>query len=89
MQYSPEKQSNGMAIASLICGITGFCLLIPSIVAVILGIFGMRKPKLKSLAVVGLTLGVVGLLWWAFILINGGAEAFMEGFNEGYQGAMR
>jgi len=85
---APPKQSAGLGVAALICGITGFCLLLPSIVAVVLGILGMRKQAGKGLAIAGLVLGIVGVLWWILFFIGGGFDAFMEGFWEGYYGAL-
>jgi hypothetical protein len=73
--YPPPKRTNGLAIASLICGIVGCVPLITSLAAVLLGILGLRKTKDptvggKGLAIAGLVLGLVGLAGWS--LFGGG-----------------
>lgn len=76
--YPPQQQTNGPAIASLVCGIIGCIPLIMSLAAVILGLVGLRKtrdPRVggKPLAIIGLTLGSIGLAGWvlfgAFMLM--------------------
>ena len=58
----PEKRFDGMAIASFVCGICGFILFIPSILAIIFGFIGLsRIKKNKNLR------GKV-LAWWGIIL---------------------
>ena len=77
----PQAQSaNGYAIAALVCGIVGVCscgiysLGIPSLVAIILGAVGKKKPGSRGLAIAGLVLGIIGLaiglLVIAVFLIN-------------------
>lgn len=69
----PVKQTNVMAIVSLICGILGCIPVITSLVAIITGFLGIKKaddPRVnggKGLAIAGLLLGVVGLIAWAGI----------------------
>ena len=58
-------QTNGFAIASLICGILG-CTGIGAILAIVFGILGIQKTKDpryggKGLAIAGLVLGIVML----------------------------
>jgi len=66
----PQKQpTNGLGVASLICGIVGLCTFLPSIAAVILGAIGMRKPYGKGLAIAGLIIGIFGVLIWALFII--------------------
>jgi prepilin-type processing-associated H-X9-DG protein len=62
-------QSNGMAIASLVCSLM-FCIapLISSIMGIIFGIIGLNKTKDprvggKGLAIAGIVIGGVGLLF--------------------------
>ena len=80
--YGP-KQSNGAAIASLICGIIG-CLVITPFLAIIFGIVGLRKasnPRVggKAMSIIGILLGlawlaIAGLSWGAIMaLIHGTA----------------
>jgi hypothetical protein len=62
-------RTSGAAIASLILGIIGCLPLVTSILAVILGIIGIRKtadPRYtgRGLAIAGLILGIIGLLFW-------------------------
>ncbi len=66
-----------MAIAALILGIAGVIFdfvffpvgLICSIVAVILGALGRKKPEGKGLATAGLVLGIVGLVLGIIALV--------------------
>ena len=66
-QPAPAPKTNGLAIASLICGIL-FCVpYLASLSAIILGILGIQKSKQpgtggKGMAIAGLVLGVLGLL---------------------------
>jgi hypothetical protein len=63
------KRKNGAAIASLVCGIVGCVPFITSLLAVVLGIVGLRKardPNVggKTLAIVGVVLGLIGIAGW-------------------------
>ncbi len=71
----PEGTTNGMAVASLVCGILGLVLfwacfvgLVISIVAVVLGVVGRSKAKQlpgesgSGVALAGMITGVVGTL---------------------------
>jgi hypothetical protein len=58
-----------MAIASLVIGILNLCAwFLPicgapmGIVGIVLGIFGMKSPSQKTLAIVGIVLSSIGLL---------------------------
>jgi hypothetical protein len=58
-----------MAIGSLICGILGCIPVITSLLAVILGILGIKKSKQpntggKGLAIAGIILGIIGIIGW-------------------------
>jgi hypothetical protein len=97
-QYSqypqPQKKDNGMAIASLICGIVsvvlGCCVwyitLPVSIVGLVLGILVLNKKKDgRTMAIVGIVLcafgiliGILGIIGTVAI-INGG-DSFMNDF---------
>ncbi len=66
------QQSNGMAIASLVLGLVGFCIPGLGIVAIILGGIAIKKtadPRVggKGMAVAGLVLGIVSTM---FILLQ-------------------
>jgi hypothetical protein len=70
--YQPPQppKNNGWAIASLICGILGCIPVITSLLAVVLGVVGVKKSKEpntggKPLAIVGIVLGIIGILGWA------------------------
>lgn len=73
--YPPVKRTNGVAIASLVCGLLGCVPLITSLAAILLGILGMKKTKDptvggKGFAIAGLVLGIVGIAGWT---LSGGA----------------
>jgi prepilin-type processing-associated H-X9-DG protein len=68
-QYGEQatQQGNGLAIASLVIGIIGFCLPI-GFIAIVLGALGMRKtrdPRVggRGMAIAGLVLGIVGTMF--------------------------
>jgi hypothetical protein len=73
-QYAPQPQrrTNGAAIASLVFGILGCIPFITGLLAVVLGIVGVRKassPQVggKGLAIAGIILGVLSIgIWSAF-----------------------
>src|SRR5688572_29811978 len=73
-QYgAPEpKQTNGLAIASLIFGIPSLCVPLLGIVSICLGVAGMNKAKNPrvgghGLAVAGMVMGIVGICTSLFI----------------------
>ena len=73
----PMQRSNGAAIGSLICGILGCVPYITGLVAIILGIIGIRStrdPQVggKGMAIAGLVLGIVSILGWSGCLGLGG-----------------
>ena len=81
----PASQTNGLAIAAMICGVVGLCpytFCIISIVAIILGAIGIRKPNNKGLAIAGLILGIVGILVFIGILVFGLYLFDTYGFSE-------
>ena len=74
-QYGQPQQSNGMAIASLVLGLVGFCVPGLGIVAIILGAVGMNKARDarvggKGLAIAGLVLGIVATIFILPLLIS-------------------
>jgi hypothetical protein len=76
------RRTNGAAVASLVCGILGCVPFITSLLAVILGIVGIRKAKDpqvggSGLAITGLILGLLGLAGWG--LFGGGIFALLKG----------
>jgi len=65
----PPKTS-GAAIASLVCGILGCIPFVTSLLAVILGIVGIKQTSNpqrtgRGLAIGGLILGLIGILGWS------------------------
>ncbi|MGN6625046.1 MAG: GYF domain-containing protein [Tepidisphaeraceae bacterium] len=71
--HPPSQETNGMAIASLICGIlgiSGFCCCVPIILSVLAVIFGHQargqiragKGTGDTIALVGLVLGYIGIV---------------------------
>ena len=65
----PPQQSNGMAIAGLICAIVGFCVwYLGGLLGVIFGIIGLRKtrdPRIggRGVAIASIIVGSLSLLW--------------------------
>jgi hypothetical protein len=79
----PQPQrSNGAAIASLICSLLGCIPFITSLLAILLGIIGIRNTKDprvggKGMAIAGLILGLLGLAVWG--LMGGTIWALIQG----------
>ena len=74
---APQRQTSSAAVASLICGILGCVPLITGLLAVILGIVGMRTTKDprysgRGMAIAGLILGLLSLVVWG-VIAGGGA----------------
>lgn len=71
--YQPPAppRTNGFAIGSLVCGLLGcFPIVLTALAAIVLGLLGIKKSKEpntggKGLAIAGLVLGLIGLLWSA------------------------
>lgn len=70
-QYAPlpSPQGNGAAVGSLICGLIGCVPYVTSLLAVILGIIGIRKTRHpgvggRGMAITGLILGLLGIIGW-------------------------
>jgi uncharacterized protein YndB with AHSA1/START domain len=73
--YAGRSRGNGLAIASLILGIASlipFIGLLASPFAIVFGVIGLLRARRggphSGLAIAGVTLGVVGLLTWGFLL---------------------
>lgn len=65
------KKASGVSIASLICGIAGFCcspLYLVNWAAIVMAIIGLAgaKGRPKGMAIAGLVLGIVGFLLQSF-----------------------
>ena len=74
---APQRQTSGAAVASLICGILGCVPLLTGLLAVILGIVGLRTtrdPRYtgRGMAIAGLILGLISLIAWG-VIVGGGA----------------
>jgi hypothetical protein len=70
------QKTNGLAIASLVTGIVAFIFgwaiffgFIVGVVAVILGIIGLKKPGLKGMSIAGIVTGGLGALWSLVVTI--------------------
>lgn len=73
-----QRQTSGAAVASLIFGILGCIPFVTGLLAIVLGIVGMRTtkdPKYtgRGMAVAGLILGIISLLLWGIV---GGTAGF-------------
>ena len=63
----PPKRTNGLAIASLVCGICGFLYAIPALLGIIFGIIALRqvnrdKTDGRGMAIAGIITGTVWLI---------------------------
>ena len=66
-----DSGGTGLAVAALICGIVGFCVPVLGIVAIILGVVYLARPKPagRGLAIAGIVTGVLGLLSTVALLL--------------------
>jgi hypothetical protein len=79
---SAPRRSNGPAIASLVLGIVGCVPFISGLLAIILGIIGIRKTRDpavggKGMAIAGIILGILSILSWV-----GLGGAFYSAYKE-------
>jgi hypothetical protein len=77
---APAPKTSGMAIASLICGLLGFCTVgITGLVAIVLGVLGIRQRNVsgKPMAIIGLILGILSVGMWG--LFGTGIFALVKG----------
>ncbi|MCB9442192.1 MAG: DUF4190 domain-containing protein [Mycolicibacterium sp.] len=71
----PSRGTNGMALASLICGVSGFATCgVSAVVGLILGIIGMNQIKRtgedgNGMALTGIILGGLAVAGWIVYLI--------------------
>jgi len=63
----PAQKTNNLAVAALVCGLAGIFLGVPAIPAVICGAMALRKPHGRAMAIAGLILGIVVLVFWIYI----------------------
>ena len=74
---APQRQTSGAAVASLICGILGCVPLLTGLLAIILGIVGLRTNARatrytgRGMAIAGLILGLISLIAWGVIAGGG------------------
>lgn len=85
-QVVKENKINGLNIAALVLGIVSivlWCLwpisIVCSILALVFGIIGIKKPG-KSMAIGGIVTGAISIAIWVVLFFG----AFMFGFIEGF-----
>ncbi len=71
---APQKPSNGLAVASLLCGIAGTILVVPTVAAVVLGHRARGQIRRsgetgEAAATTGAVLGYLGLIFWTLVLV--------------------
>ncbi|MFV0137726.1 DUF4190 domain-containing protein [Streptomyces sp. HMX87] len=76
--------TNGLAVASLVCGVIGVFVfsVILGPIAIVLGVLGLRQAPAKGgsgLAKAGVVLGVVALVLYAVLLAVGGFSWYVGG----------
>lgn len=85
---SPRSRTNGLAVASLVCGVVGLLVfnVILGPVAIVLGSVGLRQAGAKGgagMAKAGIVLGVVDLVIFGVLLAvsaaNGGFNWYVGG----------
>lgn len=74
--YPPPTSTNGYAIAALVCSIVLAVFAgIGSILGVVFGIIGLRhcrqnNERGRGLAIAGIVIGAIGILFWLLALIG-------------------
>lgn len=83
-----NQKTSGLSIASMVLGIVSivtWCawfISIPcSILALIFGIIGVKKPG-KGMAITGIVTGSIALAIWVLMFSGAFIYGFMEGFSE-------
>lgn len=84
VQAPVARATNGACIAALVCGIIGLCanlLVVPALVALVLGIVGRRQARDRDqggdgMGLAGIILGALGLAfgalyWWFMVMVLG------------------
>ncbi len=66
-----KPKTSGMAIASLVCGVLGLCLLLPSLFGGLFGIIALVKINKSQGALTGSGLAIGGLVTSALSLVTG------------------
>jgi hypothetical protein len=81
--FSMQPRGNGPAVASLICGLLGFCVPgVGGLLGIILGFIGLKRSKETAtgggMAMAGIIIGIITLLAWGgggFAMYAGGKAA--------------
>ncbi|WP_062645023.1 DUF4190 domain-containing protein [Streptomyces maremycinicus] len=85
---SPRSRTNGLAIASLCCGIVGLFVLniVLGPLAIVFGVVSRRQASVANgagMAKAGIILGIVDVVLWVLLLIlaasNGGFSWYVGG----------
>jgi len=70
IQPQVTQATNVLAIVSFACALGGFFIpVVPSIAAIIVGALALKNPGQKGLAIAGLTLGALCVLFWIVIAV--------------------
>ncbi|PWI44565.1 hypothetical protein CK485_16250 [Streptomyces sp. ICBB 8177] len=70
----PRPPTNGLAVASLLCGLGGLFLVVPAVPAIVLGHVArgqihQRKESGEGLATTGLVFGWLAAVFWTLVVI--------------------
>lgn len=85
-----NEKTSGLSIAAMVLGIVSIVIWcawfisIPcSILALIFGILGVKKPG-KGMAITGIVTGSIVLAIWVLVFLGAFMTGFMEGFSEAF-----
>lgn len=88
-----NEKTPGLSVAAMVLGIVSIVIWcawfisIPcSILALIFGILGVKKPG-KGIAITGIVTGSIALAIWVLLFLGAFMTGFMEGFMEGFSEA--
>lgn len=90
-QVGKESKINGLNIAALVLGIVSivlWCLwpisIVCSILALVFGIIGIKKPG-KSMAIGGIVTGAISIAVWVILFFGAFMFGFMEGISDSFE----
>jgi Domain of unknown function (DUF4190) len=72
--YQQQRRTNGLSVASMVCGICGFVYLVPAVLGIIFGIIALRQINRdrndgKGMAIAGIITGSLWLIGFVVLIV--------------------
>jgi Domain of unknown function (DUF4190) len=72
--YQQRRRTNGLSVASMVCGICGFMYLVPAVLGIIFGIIALRQINRdgndgKGMAIAGIITGSLWLIGFVVLIV--------------------